>query len=85
MLSEKVKYKGPWFEVVEMDVDIGNGKIVQWEEIKTKDAVKVVQNLAKVTDWKIRDASKKPRVLTALFGRNEKIEKSRIRFMYLFF
>ncbi|MEK7127954.1 MAG: 50S ribosomal protein L4 [Patescibacteria group bacterium] len=44
--------------------------------IKTKDAVKVVQNLAKVSGWKIVDASKKPRVLTALFGRNEKTEKS---------
>jgi len=44
--------------------------------MKTKEAVKVVQNLAKVSDWKIIDASKKPRVLTALFGRDEKIEKS---------
>lgn len=44
--------------------------------IKTKDAVKVVQNLAKVSGWKITDASKKPRVLTALFGRNENTEKS---------
>ena len=44
--------------------------------IKTKDAVKVVQNLAKVSGWKTVDASKKPRVLTALFGRNEKTEKS---------
>ena len=44
--------------------------------IKTKDAVKVVQNLAKVSGWKIVDASKKPRVLTALFGRSEKTEKS---------
>ena len=44
--------------------------------IKTKDAVKVVQNLAKVSGWKTVDASKKPRVLTALFERNEKTEKS---------
>ena len=44
--------------------------------IKTKDAVKVVKNLAKVTDWEISYASKKPRILTALFGRSEKIEKS---------
>lgn len=44
--------------------------------IKTKDAVKVMKNLAKVSGWKITDASKKPRVLTALFGRNEKTEKS---------
>ena len=44
--------------------------------IKTQDAVKVIKNLAKVSDWKITDASKKPRVLTAVFGRDEKIEKS---------
>ena len=44
--------------------------------MKTKDAVKVVQNLVKVSDWKAFDASKKPRVLTALFGRDEKTEKS---------
>ena len=44
--------------------------------IKTKDAAKVVQSLSKVSDWKIADASKKPRVLTALFGRNDKTEKS---------
>ena len=44
--------------------------------IKTKDAVKVVQNLAKVSDWKTVDASKKPRILTAIFGRNDKTEKS---------
>ncbi|MFA6077034.1 MAG: 50S ribosomal protein L4 [Candidatus Paceibacterota bacterium] len=44
--------------------------------IKTKDAVKIVQNLVKVSGWKIIDASKKPRVLTTIFGRDEKIEKS---------
>lgn len=44
--------------------------------IKTAEAVKVVEKLAKVSDWKIVDASKKPRVLTAIFGRNEKTEKS---------
>lgn len=44
--------------------------------IKTKDAVKVVQNLAKISDWKTVDASKKPRILTAIFGRNDKTEKS---------
>ena len=44
--------------------------------IKTKDAVKVMQNLVKVSDWKVADASKKPRILTALFGRNDKTEKS---------
>ncbi len=46
------------------------------DSIKTKDAVKVVQNLAKVSGWKTVDASKKPRVLTALFARSEKTEKS---------
>ena len=44
--------------------------------IKTKDAVKVMQNLAKVSSWKTVDASKKPRILTAIFERNEKTEKS---------
>ncbi len=44
--------------------------------IKTKDAVKVMQNLAKVSGWKTVDASKKPRILTAIFERNEKTEKS---------
>ena len=44
--------------------------------IKTKDAVKVVQSLAKVSDWKVVDVSKKPRVLCALSGRSEKTEKS---------
>lgn len=44
--------------------------------MKTKEAVKVVQNLAKVSGWKTVDASKKPRVLTAIFGRDEKTEKS---------
>ncbi|MCX6752629.1 MAG: 50S ribosomal protein L4 [Candidatus Nomurabacteria bacterium] len=44
--------------------------------MKTKDATKVTESLAKVSGWKIADASKKPRVLTALFGRDEKTEKS---------
>ncbi len=44
--------------------------------IKTKDAVKTFQNLIKVSGWKAVDASKKPRVLTALFERSEKTEKS---------
>jgi ribosomal protein L4 len=44
--------------------------------IKTAEAVKVVQSLAKVSGWKTIDASRKPRVLTALFGRNDKTEKS---------
>ena len=44
--------------------------------VKTKEAVKVIQNLAKVSGWKTITASRKARVLTALFGRNEKTEKS---------
>ena len=44
--------------------------------MKTKDAVKIVQNLAKASGWKTIHASKKPRMLTAIFERNEKTEKS---------
>lgn len=44
--------------------------------IKTKEAVTVVKNLAKASGWKTISTSKKPRVLTALFERNEKAEKS---------
>lgn len=44
--------------------------------IKTKDAVKTFSSLTKVAGWKTTDASKKPRVLTALFGRDAKTEKS---------
>lgn len=44
--------------------------------IKTKDAVGVMKNLAKVTGFKPLTESKKARVLTALSGRNEKAEKS---------
>ncbi len=44
--------------------------------IRTKDAVKVVQNLAKISGWKNLTISKKPRVLTALFERNIEAEKS---------
>lgn len=45
-------------------------------KIKTKDAVEVVKNLAKASGFKSLASSKKPRVLTALFERNEKAEKS---------
>jgi len=44
--------------------------------IKTKDAIKIVQNLAKISNWKNVSTSKRPRVLTALSERNEKTEKS---------
>lgn len=45
-------------------------------EIKTKTAVEVMKNLAKASGIKSLASSKKPRVLTALFERNEKAEKS---------
>ena len=44
--------------------------------IKTKDAVKTMQNLERVSGWKTVLEAKKPRVLAALFERNEKTEKS---------
>lgn len=44
--------------------------------IKTKDALKVIQSLAKASGLKPLASSKKVRVLTALFERNEKAEKS---------
>jgi len=44
-------------------------------EMKTKKAVEVVKNLSKVSNFKFA-TSKKAKVLTALFGRNEKAEKS---------
>lgn len=43
---------------------------------KTKDALKVMQNLSKASGLKPLANSKKSRVLTALFERNEKAEKS---------
>lgn len=45
-------------------------------EIKTKSAVDVMKNLAKASGTKTLADSKKPRVLTALFARDEKAEKS---------
>lgn len=42
LVSEKVKYKGPWFDIVQQDVNIGNGKVLRWEAIKTGDAVATV-------------------------------------------
>jgi large subunit ribosomal protein L4 len=44
--------------------------------IKTRDAKEVMENLAKIKGFKLIASSKKPKVLTALFGRNEKAEKS---------
>jgi large subunit ribosomal protein L4 len=45
-------------------------------DIKTKTAVEVVKNLVKASGMKTLASSKKPRVLTALFARNPKTEKS---------
>ena len=45
-------------------------------EKKTKTALAMMNNLVKVADWKVSVNAKKPRVLTALFGRDENIEKS---------
>jgi large subunit ribosomal protein L4 len=45
-------------------------------KINTKNAAEVVKSLAKATGFKPLANSKKPRVLTALFGRDEKTEKS---------
>jgi large subunit ribosomal protein L4 len=44
--------------------------------IKTKGATDILKNLAKASGWKTLAASKKPRMLTALSGRDENIEKS---------
>lgn len=44
--------------------------------IKTKDSVSVMKAIAKGSGVKALTSSKTPRVLTALFERNEKIEKS---------
>ena len=45
-------------------------------EVKTKKAVEVMKNLSEVSGFKPLASSKKPRVLTALYERNEKTEKS---------
>lgn len=45
-------------------------------EIKTAKAIEVVKNLAKASGTKFLVNSKKPKVLTALYERNEKAEKS---------
>lgn len=44
--------------------------------MKTKFAVEVIENLAKASGFKTLAISKKPRLLTALYERNENIEKS---------
>jgi large subunit ribosomal protein L4 len=45
-------------------------------EIKTKKAEEVMKNLSKISGFKMLANSKKKKVLTTLFARNEKIEKS---------
>jgi large subunit ribosomal protein L4 len=44
--------------------------------IKTKDAAEAMKKIAKISGFKLLAGSKKARVLTALFERNEKAEKS---------
>lgn len=44
--------------------------------VKTKSAVAIVKNLAKIGKFKLLATSKKPKVLMALYERNEKTEKS---------
>lgn len=44
--------------------------------VKTKPAIEVTKNLAKVSGFKVLTSSKTPKVLMALSGRNEKTEKS---------
>jgi len=46
------------------------------KEMKTKKAVEVVKVLGKATGWKNLENYKKPKMLTALSGRNENAEKS---------
>lgn len=45
-------------------------------DIKTKNAEGVMKNLIKAGSFKIAASTKKPRILTALFERDEKAEKS---------
>lgn len=45
-------------------------------EMKTKSAVEVMKNISKASGIKTLATSKKPKVLTALFGRNQTAEKS---------
>jgi large subunit ribosomal protein L4 len=49
---------------------------LEMSEIKTKNALNVINTLSKVSKWKMVASPKKPKVLTALSGRNEKAEKS---------
>ncbi len=49
---------------------------LEMSETKTKNAKEVMKNLSKASKWKIIENSKKPKILVALYERNEKIEKS---------
>jgi len=49
---------------------------LEMTNIKTKEAAEVMKSLSKASGWKPLASSKKPRVLTALYGRSEKSEKS---------
>ena len=49
---------------------------LDFSAIKTKSALEVIKNLAKVPGWKPLISSKKTKVLVTLFDRNEKTEKS---------
>ena len=65
VLSKKLKDK----EIIFVDS-------LSLPEIKTKPAVNVMKNLAKASGAKMLATSQKPRVLTALFARDAKTEKS---------
>ncbi len=65
VLSKKLKNK----EIIFVDS-------LELAEIKTKGAQEVMENLAKASGWKIISSAKKPKILTAVFDRNAKIEKS---------
>ena len=65
VLSKKLKDK----EILFVDS-------LEMSETRTKNAKEVMKNLAKTSKWKIIENAKKPKILVALSGRNEKIEKS---------
>ncbi len=49
---------------------------LEMKEMKTKDAISVMENLAKATGFKPLIKAQKPKVLTALFAKEEKTLKS---------
>ncbi|MBI2542754.1 MAG: NUDIX hydrolase [Candidatus Aenigmarchaeota archaeon] len=42
IISEEVKYKGQWFDVVAQNLDLGNGKTDIWESLKMGQGVATV-------------------------------------------